>query len=383
MKILMVSMPSLHFYRWVNQLKDTEHEIYWFDVTGSGVKTASIDWVTQITNWKLRSDFIGRTFVKKHLSQLYKKIQKINERDLASSFEEALENIKPDAVHSFALYVSCSPIKEVMEKYSKLKWIYSSWGSDLFYFQNEPSYLKDIKKVLPRVDYMFSDCKRDARIAEQYGFKGEFLGVFPGGGGYTVSSMKEQSQLLQYRNTIIIKGYQGRSGRAINVLQAIKNLKDQLSNYDIVVFGADSDVIQFLNTYKLVAWKNLRTYERIPHNSILELMGKALIYIGNSASDGMPNTLLEAIIMGAFPIQSNPGGATAEIIEHKKNGLLIDHPESIEEISSLILYAIDDSQMIKKAMAMNMEISQNVTFEKIRKGVLEAYKKVENNLDLC
>ena len=379
----MVSMPSIHFYRWVNQLKETEHEIYWFDVTGSGINAKLIDWVTQITDWKLRSDFIGRTFIKKYFPYLYNKIKQINERDLALSFEKALQNIKPDVVHSFALYVSCVPIKEVMKKHRKLRWIYSSWGSDLFYFQNEPSYLKDIKRVLPRVDYMFSDCKRDAKIAKQYGFKGKMLGVFPGGGGYPVSSMKENLQPLQYRNTILIKGYQGRSGRAINVLQAIRKLKDQLSSYNIVVFGADSEVIHFVNTNKLAEWKNLTTYKKIPHNSILDLMGKALIYIGNSNSDGMPNTLLEAIIMGAFPIQSNPGGATAEIIEHKKNGLLIDNPESIEEISSLILYAIDDSQMIKKAMAMNMEISQNITFEKIRKGVLEAYKKVENNLDLC
>lgn len=379
----MVSMPSIHFYRWVNQLKETEHEIYWFDVIGSGVKATSIDWVTQITDWKLRSDFIGRTFIKKYFPYLYNKIKQINERDLVLSFEKALQNIKPDVVHSFALYVSCAPIKEVMKKHRKLRWIYSSWGSDLFYFQNEPSYLKDIKIVLPRVDYMFSDCKRDAKIAKQYGFKGKMLGVFPGGGGYPVSSMKENLQPLQYRNTILIKGYQGRSGRAINVLQAIRKLKDQMSSYNIVVFGADSEVIHFVNTNKLAEWKNLTTYKKIPHNSILDLMGKAIIYIGNSNSDGMPNTLLEAIIMGAFPIQTNPAGATAEIIEHKKNGLLIDNPESIEEISSLILYAIDDSQMIKKAMAMNMEISQNITFEKIRKGVLEAYKKVENNLDLC
>ena len=60
-------------------------------------------------------------------------------------------------------------------------------------------------------------------------------------------------------------------------------------------------------------------YDRhgLSHSDILTIMGKSLLYIGNSISDGMPNTLLEAIVMGAFPIQSNPGKVTEEIIEHK------------------------------------------------------------------
>lgn len=379
----MVSMPSIHFYRWVNQLKDTKHEIYWFDITGSGVKPKSIDWVTQITNWKLRSDFIGRTFIKKRIPYLYNKIQQINERDLALSFEEELQKIKPDVVHSFALYVSCAPIIDLMEKYSKLRWIYSSWGSDLFHFQNEPSYLKDIKKVLPRVDYMFSDCKRDAKIAEQYGFKGKLLGVFPGGGGYSVSEIEHKLYSFEERNVLLIKGYQGRSGRAIQVLEAINKLRDQLGNYTIIVFGADTEVIHFVNRKKLTEWRNLKVYKKMKHGLILELMGKSFVYIGNSVSDGIPNTLLEAIIMGAFPIQSNPGEVTAEIIEHGKNGLLISDPENIDEISNHIIHAIDNPEIIKNAMTFNKEISQTITFDKIQKEVLEAYKKVENDLDLC
>ena len=44
MKILMVSMPTLHFFRWSNQLKDVGHEVYWFDITGMSVPVAKINW---------------------------------------------------------------------------------------------------------------------------------------------------------------------------------------------------------------------------------------------------------------------------------------------------------------------------------------------------
>ena len=58
-------------------------------------------------------------------------------------------------------------------------------------------------------------------------------------------------------------------------------------------------------------------------------MSKSFVYIGNSISDGMPNTMLEAMTMGAFPIQSNPGGVTEEIVENEVNGLLLNKSKQI------------------------------------------------------
>jgi glycosyltransferase involved in cell wall biosynthesis len=86
-------------------------------------------------------------------------------------------------------------------------------------------------------------------------------------------------------------------------------------------------------------------------------MGKSLLYIGNSISDGMPNTLLEAIIMGAFPIQSNPGGATLEVI-FADNGLLIENPESVLEIKTLILKALTGEINFDKAFILNNELAK-------------------------
>ena len=56
----MVSIPSLHFFRWVNQLKGTEHDIYWFDITGMSKHINRINWLHQKNNWKLKWDYPGR-----------------------------------------------------------------------------------------------------------------------------------------------------------------------------------------------------------------------------------------------------------------------------------------------------------------------------------
>lgn len=374
----MVSIPSLHFFRWVNQLEETGHEVYWFDVTGMSKPVSKINWVNQKTNWKLKWNYPGRAFVKNRFLKAYNFLQKFNEYKTDKVFEQYIKEIQPDVIHSFALYLSCAPILNIMEKNPHLKWIYSSWGSDLFYFQNEPNYLKDIKRVLSRVNYLFTDCKRDFEIAKKYGFEGEFLGVFPGGGGFDLQVMKQFKLPIEKRKTILIKGFQGRSGRAISVLKAVELLANELENYTIKVFGSDKEVLEYVAKSSLEKWTNFQIIGKITHNEVLQLMGESLIYIGNSNSDGIPNTLLEAICMGVFPIQSNPGGVTTEIIEHNVNGLLIEDCESINEIKNKIIKTITTINF-EEASNLNLEVSLNLDYLFIKNQVIDKYKLNEKN----
>ena len=91
----------------------------------------------------------------------------------------------------------------------------------------------------------------------------------------------------------------------------------------------------------------------------------------------MPNTLLEAIGMGAFPIQSNPGGASAEVITHNENGFLINDFNDVDEIKGLIQKGLSSSKLIEKAFIINqMEIKSDYEREKIQRKVLACYNKV-------
>ncbi|WP_445955316.1 glycosyltransferase family 4 protein [Yeosuana sp.] len=379
MKILMVSMNSIHFTRWTSQLKDVGHEIYWFNILGTGYNP-KLSWVQQIVDWKQRyPNLKGRYFIKNKLPFLYNFIKPLIEKSTIKTFEKAIQAIEPDIVHSFALYVSCAPILGVMKKYKSIKWVYSSWGSDLYYYQNIPNYLNDITSVLPHINYLFTDCQRDFELAKKYGFKGKFLGVFPGGGGYDFMIMDTFKKPLKERKTILIKGFQERSGRAITVLKAIELINEQLENYKLVVFGADKEVFDYVNQSSLKYWNNFQVLGKINQQQVWQLMGESLIYIGNSNSDGMPNTLLEAIAMGAFPIQSNPGGASADVITHNLNGFLIDNCNDITEIKNHVLKAVTDLNLLEEAFKINQnDIKPQFERTLIKSQVLEAYNSICN-----
>lgn len=373
----MVSMFANHFFNWTNQLKDSGHEVFWIDVFDNGEKVDNISWVHQTVNWKRKFNYPGRQSLKKNFPKIYKEVQSFNERKLSEILQEKIKEIQPDVVQSFVLFSTCAPILAVMNKYPNLKWIYSAWGNDLFYFQNEPDYLADIKKVMPRLDYMFADCARDHEIAKKYGFNGILLGVYPTGGGYNFD-IQNEIRPLSIRNVILIKGYQNLFGECIPVLKAVQKIKNELENYEIIVFGAEQDTVEYVEKSDLINYSNFTLLKSIGRGELMKIMGKSLIYIGNSISDGMPNTLLESIIMGAFPIQSNPGGATEELIEHKKNGFLIQDPLDVNEIKSLILTSINDKAFLAQAVEDNFkQIKPKLEREFVRKEVLKKYCHVE------
>ncbi|CAM4043597.1 glycosyltransferase [Flavobacterium antarcticum] len=373
MKILMVSIPSLHFFRWTEQLQDSGHEVYWFDISGMSQTVERINWVQQKVNWKLKRNYAGRTFIKKRFPRLYKFLQKHNEYDTAKKFEEYLLEVQPDVVHSFALHLACSPIAEVMKRSTSVKWIYSSWGSDLYARKNTLLGKRVISDTLPFIDYIFTDCKRDYEIAKEFGFRGKLLGIFPGGGGFNLKLIQTLSTPHNQRKLIVVKGYQDVHGDCISVLEILALMKKQLAGYEIVVFGANDEVIKHVNNEKKYTGLNLLIKQRLPHKNVLELMGKAKIYIGYSQSDGMPNTLLEAICCGCLPLQSNPGGATSEIITDGFNGLLLDK----RNMQLQILKALKKENYCE-GLKYNKEIlSPLLSFDFLKNKVLKAYNEIK------
>lgn len=359
MKILFISMPSVHVIRWIENLKDTPYELYWFDVLGRG-KLETLDSVSQYTDWKKRkiAPIKGEYFLSKKVPFIYDKIESFLEVTANEALEKIILEIRPDIIHSFEMQSCSYPILKTMKKYPTIKWLYSCWGNDLFYYQQFSSHFKKIKQVLHRVDFLHTDCQRDYTLAQQLGFAGEHVGVIPGGTGYKLEELQSYKLPIDERKVLLVKGYEHHLGRGLNIVKALHSIQKQIENYEVVVFGAHTKVIEYIQSNQL----DFKAFDRhgFSHQELMELMGKSLIYIGNSISDGMPNTLLEAIVMGAFPIQSNPGGVTEEIISNGVNGFLVQDPDDVEDLKNLIMQTLTNPSIIEEAYKINVSISKQL-----------------------
>lgn len=374
----MVSIPNHHFFQWVNQLEKSGHEVMWLDASDGGALVQRIQWVNQIKGWKLRWDFPFRQTIKMHYPKISQWLARFNEKDIAVVFEKLINQFQPDIIYSFEMRLAGLPVLSMIEKYQSIPFIYSSWGSDLFYYEQLGIPSKTVRSFLERVDYLITDCHRDYNIAVANGYKNAFLGVFPGNGGIAIDKTKIKES--QKRNTIIVKGYDDGVGMASKVIEALELVPVFLiKNYKLVVYSADTSVANQLKNKEYFKSLKVRVISRgafISNLELLEVMGQSVLHIGNSISDGMPNALLEAMGMGAFPIQSNPGKVSEEVIENNSNGILIKNPLDAQEIAKSIEWALANPEARAKAQNHNVNlIDQKYNREILKDEIINLYEK--------
>jgi glycosyltransferase involved in cell wall biosynthesis len=376
MKILLVAIPNHHFFQWANQLKDSGHEVFWFDITDGAGFVERINWITQFNGWKLKWNYPFRYKIKKNFPKLHYFLEKITINKTEVVFKNVLTKIQPDVVHCFEMQLAGLPILSVM-KNNAIPFIYSSWGSDLYDYQNLGVIKTETAFFLKRVDYLITDCQRDFNIAKNIGFTNTFLGIFPGNGGIEIEN--DTIQPLKNRKTICIKGYEDGVGKAIQILKSIESLV--LDNeLDFLIFSADEEVEQFVGNSEYFRFKKVEIISRksfLPNKSLLKKFGNCLLYIGNSSSDGMPNSLLEAMGMGVFPIQSNPGNATEEVIYNGINGYLIQNPDDSLEIANHIQNVLSNTNLLENAKAYNTKfIEDNYNRKILRDKIISIYNNI-------
>ncbi len=377
MRILLIAIPNQHFFQWVDQLRDAGHEVVWFDIADDEMLSPRIQWVTQIKKWKRRYRLPFRHKLRKWLPVVSAWVERWNATDPGTVLRSTAERFRPDILHCFEMDRAGTPILDFLERNPDIPLVYSSWGSDLFQFTTtSPS---DVQlRFLKRADFLISDCSRDVGIALQNGFTGSVLGVLPANGG--MHFPKDSIRPLEERDTILVKGYEDGVGKALTVLEALKELPEQYSHLKLIVYAAD-DVVSVYCMQNRLPFQEVRVYSRyqfVSNADLVDMMGRSILHIGNSTSDGMPNALLEAMGMGAFPIQSNPGGVTEEVIRHGENGFLIVDPTDSAAIRDLLIAALEDSQLRENAQKHNVRVLLETRDRmKLKPVINELYERIK------
>lgn len=380
MKILFVCQQYIHSARWINQLRDSHHEIYVFDCLDRPVHE-DLSWTNFIGNWGRRKiPYIkGENWLKKNARGFYNAIEPFLKVTPSEKLQQVIQEIQPDLVHSLEMQSQTYHVEKVRRKLV-FKWAYFSWGSDIFLYKDDPQHKTKIQRVLSKVDYFFTDNTRDVNLAKSLGFKGESMPTYPGGGGYHLEKYQDYILPIEDRDTIIIKGYHHWVGRALFVLNAIEMIADQIKTYKLYVYSAHQvviDRIEEINKKHDLSIEYSSRDEEISHEDLLQKFGRAKIAVASSISDGIPNTLLESIVCGAFPIQTNPGGVTEDYIKHGENGFLIFDAENKEEIAELISKALTNDELIQRAFKINQEKAKQLDYQIIKEQVLSTYKLIE------
>jgi glycosyltransferase involved in cell wall biosynthesis len=249
---------------------------------------------------------------------------------------------------------------------SEIKIIATNWGSDIYWFQRFPRHEKKLKELMEITDLYTAECTRDLNLASEFGFSGKFGEVLPNAGGFDLAQIREQKTATSLRQSIVIKGYESFVGRASIALEAVGSLSQLVKEYEIHVYSANRKTINKANRLKRNLGLNIHTYPKksLSHSQVLELFKKSRVYIGVSLSDAISTSLLEAMVSGTYPIQTNTSCAN-EWITNGVSGSIV--PPDVEEVAKAIESALTNDELVDSATEINLETA----FEKLDDAIIQ------------
>jgi len=378
---------SVHTARWISQIGDRGWDIHLFPSIDYGFIHSDLRNVTVHHSLYGMKKNCDRTVKLRGLPVISEDIALLGRGGLARIFphyralqlRRLMKSLRVDVIHSMEIQAAGYLTLEVRKQFAGPfpPWIVTNWGSDIHLFGRLAEHTNKVKAVLSECDYYSCECQRDVHLARQMGLKGEVLAVLPSAGGHDLARVAQFKQpgLTSERRLILLKGYQGWAGRALVGLRAIALSANELRGYRVAIYLASPEV---KIAAELVSQSTGVPIDLIPlcsHDDMLRLYGRARVYIGLSISDAASTSLLEAMVMGTFPIQSCTACADEWIVDGE-SGFVVP-PEDPETVAVAIRRALSDDALVDRAAELNDQVArQRIDQALIRPQVIAIYERI-------
>ena len=290
-----------------------------------------------------------------------------------------IRKIRPDAVHALRI-----PFEGMLaaQTPASVPLAVSIWGNDLTLHAKGSRLMRHATSVtLQRADALAADAARDIRLGRIWGFAPEKPTlVIPGNGGISLSDIRltadeGQSRLgwLPQDHHIIInpRGFRPGSVRNDTFFKSIPLVLGKAPNtlFLCCSMAGQPEALDWIS--RLQIEKNVVLLPTLQQNDLWPLFERAEASVSVSQHDGTPNSLLEAMSLGCFPIAGDIE-SVREWITPGVNGILID-PDSPEQLANAILCAIGNPELRGKAAETNRELIKTRAEKSVVSAELAAF----------
>ena len=393
-RILFVAMTdSIHTARWINQTADHGWDIHLFPVYSVApspeLRNATVYGLALLRPRNLHPSvrYIGLLPIGRAGNILEKSIYRLFPQLWAYALGILVRIIKPDIVHSLEFqhgaYLTMPVINRQRKRGGKSpKWVVTNWGSDVYLFGRLAEHRERVRQVLEQCDFYSCECERDVKLAQELGLTGQVLPVIPNTGGFDLqhAATLRQPGPTSQRRTILLKGYQNWAGRALVGLRAIERCADLLKvgEFQVAIYSASPEVKIAAEIFEQETGIKTILIPTSTHDEMLRWYGQARHYLGLSISDAISTSLLEAMVMGTFPIQSYTACADEWIVDGK-SGFIVP-PEDPDIIEKFIRRALQEDELVDHAAEVNAQtVRERLGQELVRQKITIFYEQVMNS----
>ena len=294
-------------------------------------------------------------------------------RRSSQRLREVINDVKPDLVHAMRI-----PYEGMLtaDAYTGIPLVVSIWGNDFtLHAPSTPLMSHYTRWTMQVADALHADVHRDVRLAHEWG-----LGparptlVAPGNGGIRTDVFFPNPTPVEEPIIINPRGFRAYV-RSDCFFQAIPLVlaKHPNAKFICTTMAGEPLALQWIKELNIAHAVELLA--PVPHFEMANIFRRAQIVVSPSTHDGTPNSLLEGIACGCFPVAGDLD-SIREWITPGENGLLFDSndPRSIAES---VIAALENKNLRDKAAGLNQEIIS--TRAEYGRNMLKAemfYKKV-------
>jgi len=289
-------------------------------------------------------------------------IERFDVSTRSSAIGELLQQIKPDLVHAMRL-----PFEGIMAAFADppAPLLLSIWGNDFTLFARRfPLTGRQVRRALERANALHCDCNRDLKLAAHFGFDAQKPSiVLPGGGGIQMDmfGLREADSAIRRRFNIpgdvpLVCNPRGFRGYVRNdtffrcIALAVKRRPDIV----FAAVGMQGHPVAERWISSLGIQQSVRLLPALSRTEMAMLLQTSDVMVSPSEHDGTPNTLLESMAAGAFPVVGDIE-SVREWITEGMNGSL-RKPSDAGGFSDAILDALDNSPLRVSAALKNRQL---------------------------
>lgn len=266
-----------------------------------------------------------------------------------------VEHVQPDLVHALRI-----PYEGMLAANAGLRvpLIVSVWGNDFtLHAPSTPLMRHHTEWTMLATDALHADCERDIRLAREWGLdSAKPTLVTPGNGGIHTDIFHPPARPVEEPVIFNPRGFRAYV-RNDTFFQSIPLVLKEIPNARFLCAGMAGQPEALNWVSKLEIEKSVELLAPRPHALMADVYRSAMILVSPSTHDGTPNTLLEGLACGCFPIAGDLE-SIREWVTDGVNGLLVDSGNP-SALAGAIVRAVKSKDLRAKAAGLNQEIIAN------------------------
>jgi hypothetical protein len=292
-----------------------------------------------------------------------------------------IQDVQPDIIHAMRIpYEGMLTAEALSGMTIKTRFIVSVWGNDFtLHAPSTPLMSYYTRKTMKSVHALHADCERDVRLAQTWGLSlDKPTLVTPGNGGIRSDVFYPPSEPVTNPTIINPRGFRSYvKNEAFFKSIPLVLAKRSDARFICSSMQGESQALQWMKELKIEHAVQLNP--PLSHTQMGDVFRSAQVVVSPSIHDGTPNSLLEGMACGCFPIAGDLE-SIREWITHAQNGLLVD-PNNPQAIADAILIALEREDLRREAAGLNAKIiSARAEYGGNMEKVVEFYEAVLGKL---